>query len=93
MKDGSSGVGIRLGRLRKTGLDGKGGSSSGSASSGGSNSSYHETDLEKLRKSIQLLVQHTGILYVNILHLLIVNTSKDRKEIGYDICMYECMNV
>lgn len=59
MKDGSSGVGIRLGRLRKTGLDGKGGSSSGGAS-GGSNSAYHETDLEKLRKSIQLLVQHTG---------------------------------
>ena len=75
MKDGSSGVGIRLGRLRKTGLDGKGGSSSGGASSGGSNSSYHETDLEKLRKSIQLLVQHTGILYVNILHLFTVNTS------------------
>jgi len=58
VKDGSSGVGIRLGRLRKTGLDNKGGSSGGV--SGGSSSSYHETDLEKLRKSIQLLVQHTG---------------------------------
>lgn len=45
--------GIRLGRLRKTGLDKKG--SSGKGVSSGS-------DIERLRKAVQVLVQHTGPL-------------------------------
>jgi len=47
------GSGIRLGRLRKTGLEKKAGLA---GPSGG------ETDLQKMRASIQLLVQHTGPL-------------------------------
>jgi hypothetical protein len=45
--------GIRLGRLRKTGVDKKG--SSGKGVSSGS-------DIERLRKAVQILVQHTGPL-------------------------------
>ena len=45
--------GIRLGKLRKTGLDKKG--SSGKGVSTGS-------DIERLRKAVQVLVQHTGPL-------------------------------
>lgn len=45
--------GIRLGRLRKTGADKKG--SSGKGVSSGS-------DIERLRKAVQVLVQHTGPL-------------------------------
>jgi len=48
--------GIRLGQLRKTGVEKKGGA--GSGLSGG----VGEHDLEKIRSSIQLLVQHTGPL-------------------------------
>ena len=47
--------GIRLGQLRKTGVEKKGG---GGGLSGGAG----EHDLEKIRSSIQLLVQHTGPL-------------------------------
>ena len=46
-----------MGRLRKTGLDKKGGS--GTVEGGGSGAAV---DLEKMRKSIQKLVQHTGPL-------------------------------
>jgi hypothetical protein len=52
---GAGGSGIRLGRLRKTGLEKKAGAL-GAGPSGG------ETDLQKMRASIQLLVQHTGPL-------------------------------
>jgi TRAF3-interacting protein 1 len=54
---GKSSTGIKLGRLRKTGSDKKSGSSNdkgGAASSGG--------DIDRLRKAVQVLVQHTGPL-------------------------------
>lgn len=49
-----AGGGIRLGRLRKTGLEKRSGSAGGVG--------YGENDLEKLRSAIQTLVQHTGPL-------------------------------
>mmetsp|Transcript_6078 Transcript_6078/g.10124 ORF Transcript_6078/g.10124 Transcript_6078/m.10124 type:complete len:763 (+) Transcript_6078:105-2393(+) len=62
----AGGSGIRLGRLRKTGTDKKGGAgSSGGGGAGGDGpggGGGHETNLEKMRASIQLLVQHTGPL-------------------------------
>jgi hypothetical protein len=55
---GNAGTGgIRLGRLRKTGAD-KGGKGDG----GGSGGNSSEYDLDKMRASIQTLVQHTGPL-------------------------------
>lgn len=56
------GGGIRLGRLRKTGIDKKGGGAGGPAAGGPGGASFGETELEKLRNSIQLLVQQTGPL-------------------------------
>jgi TRAF3-interacting protein 1 len=58
-KDQSTGKGsgIRLGKLRKTGVDKK---SSGSTSVTSSSSSGG--DIERLRKAVQILVQHTGPL-------------------------------
>ena len=53
------GGGIRLGRLRKTGLDKRGG---GGSAGGHGPSTFGESDLEKLRSAIQLLVQQTGPL-------------------------------
>jgi TRAF3-interacting protein 1 len=52
-KENTKTGGIRLGRLRKTGLDKKGVSGKG-VSSG--------SDIERLRKAVQVLVQHTGPL-------------------------------
>lgn len=46
--------GIRIGKLRKTGMDKKGASSGKGVSSG--------SDIERLRKAVQVLVQHTGPL-------------------------------
>ena len=46
--------GVRLNRLRKTGFDKKGSSSGKGVSSG--------SDIERLRKAVQVLVQHTGPL-------------------------------
>lgn len=46
--------GVRLNRLRKTGFDKKGASSGKGVSSG--------SDIERLRKAVQVLVQHTGPL-------------------------------
>ena len=52
--------GIRIGRLRKTGNDRK---ASGAGASGDAiKSNLGEGDLERLRSSIQVLVQHTGPL-------------------------------
>ncbi len=48
------GSGIRLGKLRKTGIDKKGGSSAAAT--------FAEGDLEKMRSAIQSLVQQTGPL-------------------------------
>lgn len=59
-ESGNAGTGgIRLGRLRKTGVD-KQGKAGADGGSGGSSSS--EYDLDKMRASIQTLVQHTGPL-------------------------------
>ncbi len=51
-----SGSGIRLGRLKKSGNEKKAGSSQGSGAPIG------EGDIERIRSSIQQLVQHTGPL-------------------------------
>jgi hypothetical protein len=48
------GSGIRLGKLRKTGIDKKGGTSSAAT--------FAEGDLDKMRSAIQSLVQQTGPL-------------------------------
>ena len=59
--NGSSKGGIRLGRLRKTGMEKK--SSSAASGSGNDNvPQLGESDMERLRTSIQTLVQHTGPL-------------------------------
>ena len=57
---GGSKGGIRLGRLRKTGNDKK--SSSSAATGGNDMPQLGESDMERLRTSIQTLVQHTGPL-------------------------------
>ena len=54
---GAAAKGIRLGQLRKTGVDKKGGLGGTGVGGGGG-----EHDIEKLRGSIQLLVQNTGPL-------------------------------
>ena len=53
-----------MGRLRKTGLDKKGGGGGGGGSdgSGSGSGSTAAVDLDKMRGSIQKLVQHTGPL-------------------------------
>lgn len=62
-KDDASKGGIRLGRLRKTGLEKKGSSSSISSGTGsGGRVVIDDNDIEKIRSAIQLLVQHTGPL-------------------------------
>lgn len=59
--DGSSKGGIRIGRLRKTG--GRSGSEKDAKqSASGAPAALGEGDLDKLRSSIQILVQHTGPL-------------------------------
>eukprot|EP01038_Epipyxis_sp_PR26KG_P008130 gene8130-11008_t len=55
--DTNSGSGIRLGKLRKTGIEKK-----QTGKDGTNNLATTENDLEKMRKSIQILVQHTGPL-------------------------------
>ena len=55
--------GIRMGRLRKTGLDkGKGVAAGSSGADGAVSTTLGAGDLERMRGSIQLLVQHTGPL-------------------------------
>lgn len=51
----AGGSGIRLGRLRKTGMEKKGPGTS-------STTNFAEGDLERIRASIQSLVQQTGPL-------------------------------
>ena len=55
----SGGSGIRLGR-RQAGNDKKTGA--GGTAGGNSSATLGENDLEKMRSSIQVLVQHTGPL-------------------------------
>ena len=52
---GKSSTGIKLGRLRKTGVEKK-------AAAGASSASTGSGDIERLRKAVQVLVQHTGPL-------------------------------
>lgn len=53
---GKSSTGIKLGRLRKTGVEKKAAAGASSTSAAGSG------DIERLRKAVQVLVQHTGPL-------------------------------
>ena len=59
--EGSKG-GIRLGRLKKTGLDAKKAGGGPVTASGSAVATLAESDLERMRGSIQQLVQHTGPL-------------------------------
>lgn len=53
---GKSSTGIKLGRLRKTGADKKSATGAQAAVASGSG------DIDRLRKAVQVLVQHTGPL-------------------------------
>lgn len=60
--ESSSKGGIRIGRLRRTGTDKRGGDKGAKESSGNGPAALGEGDLDKLRNSIQVLVQNTGPL-------------------------------
>lgn len=60
--EGSSKGGIRIGRLRKTGTGRGSSDKDAKQSTPGAPAALGEGDLDKLRNSIQILVQHTGPL-------------------------------